>query len=273
MIKSIEPQLKQAKATTILYAPDGILRYIPLAALYDGKQWLIEKYQVNNLIAYSLFNGDSEVNQRQNQFNLRIFAGAFGGKDGETRFGNKGLAASIPEVEQISKTFTNVTKLIERNFSAKATRSQVIGNSIIHLATHAEFNTGSPLDSYILFGDGSRVTLAEISEWQLKDVNLVVLSACETGIGTFGTGAEILGFGYQVQRAGAKAAIASLWTVSDSGTQLLMSGFYQNLKTQNILTALRESQLTMIRNPIKAGEVNFNHPYFWSSFVVIGNSL
>jgi CHAT domain-containing protein len=248
------------------------MRYIPLAALYDGKQWLVEKYQVNNLIAYSLFDGD-----RRSQTNLRIFAGAFGGKEGEIRFGNKGLAASIPEVENITKTFANVTKLTEGDFTATTAKAQVIGKTIVHLATHAEFNTGSPLDSFILFGDGSKVTLAEISEWQLKSADLVVLSACETGIGTLGsglgTGAEILGFGYQVQRAGAKAAIASLWNVSDGGTQLLMSGFYQNLQTKNTLASIQAAQLNMIKKPIKTGEPNFNHPYFWSSFVAIGNGL
>jgi CHAT domain-containing protein len=54
LIKPIEIELIQAKAETILYAPDGRLRYVPLAALYDGKQWLIEKYRISNLIAYIL---------------------------------------------------------------------------------------------------------------------------------------------------------------------------------------------------------------------------
>ena len=52
-----------------------------------------------------------------------------------------------------------------------------------------------------------------------------------------------------------------------------MSGFYQNLQRQNVLTALRESQINMIKKSPQTGEVNFNHPYFWSGFVVIGNSL
>ncbi len=271
MIKPIESDLKAFKPTTILYAPDGVLRYLPLSALYDGNQWLIEKYQVNNLIAYSLFNPNS-----QPRTNFNIAAGAFGGQNGQTRFGGTGLPATIGEVENISKIFPNVAKLTESNFTASAFRGQVLGKNIIHFATHAVFNSGNPLDSYILFGDGSKVTLAEISEWQLKNADLVVLSACETAIGTFGslgTGTEILGFGYQVQRAGARAAIASLWAVSDGGTQVLMNGFYQNFQTQNILNALRNSQINMIKAPITKDKVNFNHPYFWSSFVLIGSGL
>ena len=102
-----------------------------------------------------------------------------------------------------------------------------------------------------------------------------MLSACQTGLGASANGAEILGFGYQVQKAGAKASIASLWTVSDGGTQLLMQAFYENLRKGNpsLSTSLRDAQLSMIHRPIKNGEPNFDHPYFWSAFVLIGNGL
>ncbi len=107
LIKPIEAELKQANADTILYAPDSFLRYVPIAALYDGKQYLIEKYRINNLIAYSLF--DSTHNSLTN---LRIYAGAFGGKAGERKFGQTALPASIPEVEYINATFPNTNKYI-----------------------------------------------------------------------------------------------------------------------------------------------------------------
>jgi CHAT domain-containing protein/Tfp pilus assembly protein PilF len=271
LIKPIETELKQTNADTILYAPDNFLRYVPIAALYDGKQYLIEKYRINNLIAYSLF--DSNHNSLTN---LRTYAGAFGGKAGERKFGQTALPFSIPEVEYITSAFPNTNKYIEQNFTAKTTKEKVAGNSIVHFATHAEFSSQSPLDSYVLFGDGSKITLAEISELPLKDTALIVLSACQTGLSsTLGNGAEILGFGYQVQLAGAKASIASLWSVSDGGTQLLMQEFYKKLQKGNIApsTALREAQLSMIRRPIKERETNYNHPFFWSAFVVIGNGL
>ncbi|WP_197278720.1 tetratricopeptide repeat protein [Pseudanabaena sp. 'Roaring Creek'] len=270
IIKPIEEDLKRAEANTILYAPDGLLRYIPLAALYDGKQWLVEKYRVDNLIAYSLFDPN-----HNSQTNFRIFVGAFGGKGSETRFGLGGLPSTIPEVDNITTGFPNTTKLIEYDFTANATKTNVVGKNIVHLATHAEFKSGSPLDSYILFGDGSKLTLSEVKDWQLKDANLVLLSACQTGIGSLGNGSEILGFGYQVQRAGAKASIASLWKVSDGGTQVLMKSFYENLKKRNITisTSLREAQLAMIHRSVKQGEANYNHPYFWSAFVLIGNGI
>ena len=270
LIKPIEADLRQAKTKTILYSPDGILRYIPLAALYDGKQWLIEQYRINNLISYSLFDSDSKL-----QTNIHILAGAFGGKGGELRGGMGGLPSTIPEVNNIAATFSKTTELIGRDFTADSTKSRVVGQTIVHLATHALFQSGSPLDSYVLFGDDSKVTLSAISDWNLKNIDLVVLSACQTGLGASANGAEILGFGYQVQKAGAKASIASLWTVSDGGTQLLMQAFYENLRKGNpsLSTSLRDAQLSMIHRPIKNGEPNFEHPYFWSAFVLIGNGL
>jgi len=271
LIKPIEAELQQSNTMTILYAPDRFLRYIPLAALYDGKQYLVEKYRINNLIAYSLFDGNQKAIS-----NFRIYAGAFGGKAGERKFGQNTLPASIPEVELITSIFPNSQKYIEQNFTDKTTKEKVAGNTIIHFATHALFNSDNPFESYVLFGDGSKITLAEISDLPLKNTELVVLSACQTGLGgTLGTGAEILGFGYQVQRAGAKASIASLWIVSDDGTKLLMQEFYKNVQKGNMATsaALRDAQLSMIRRPLKEREINYNHPYFWSAFVVIGNGL
>jgi CHAT domain-containing protein len=75
--------------------------------------------------------------------------------------------------------------------------------SIVHLATHAEFLSGAPETSFILFGNGDRVTLRDVSAWSLPNVNLMVLSACQTAVGgQLGNGEEILGFGYQLQRTG-----------------------------------------------------------------------
>ena len=103
-------------------------------------------------------------------------------------------------------------------------------------------------------------------------VDLVVLSACQTALGgVVGGGEEILGFGYQMQRTGAKAAIASLWTVSDGGTQALMDIFYGELSKAKFskVESLRQTQLAMIRN----SKSEFNHPYYWSVFILIGNGF
>ncbi|MEY3302431.1 MAG: tetratricopeptide repeat protein [Pseudanabaena sp.] len=264
LIKPIESELAQAKAQTILYAPDGQLRYVPLAALYNGKQWLVEKYRISNLIAYSLSDFSPQPKTQPS-----ILAGAFGGREGEQKFGQVALPATLTEVKTIAKKFQNSVALTEDNFSRQAIESKLKNHNIIHLATHAEFNTGAPDNSFIIFGNGDKIRLHEITDWQIPNVDLIILSACQTGLGAFGSGVEILGFGYQVQKAGAKNAIASLWSVNDVGTGSLMTAFYAELQKENVAISesLRRSQIALIKSQ------DYNHPYFWSAFFAIGNGL
>jgi len=126
----------------------------------------------------------------------------------------------------------------------------------------------------------------------LQNVNLVVLSACETGVGGLGNGEEILGLGYQIQKAGAKAVIASLWTVNDQSTEILMTAFYNALEQgKTKAEALQAAQTALITNDFSAvggsrGTIavvsnrtglpvspSLNHPYYWAPFILIGNGL
>ncbi|MEE3718402.1 CHAT domain-containing protein [Tumidithrix elongata RA019] len=264
LIKPIEADLKNAKTTTILYAPDGKLRYVPLTALYDGKQFLIENYAVNNLIAYILTDFTPKTSKQPS-----VLAGAFGGKKGEKLFGQDALPASLVEVSEIGKLIENSKALIENNFGRKATEGQLPNYNILHLSTHAEFKSGDPDNSFILFGNGDILRLREISELKMPNIELIVLSACETAVVKSGSGVEILGFGYQIQKAGAKSAIASLWRVNDAGTQSLMQAFYGYVKQgdRSKASALRQAQIDLIRGK------QFSHPFYWSPFILIGNGL
>ena len=166
-----------------------------------------------------------------------------------------------------------------------------------HLATHASFNPGLPEDSFILFGDSSHITLRDVGRWNFPNVDLVVLSACETAVGDIadGNGIEILGLGYRMKEAGADAAIASLWDVSDGGTQILMNAFYANLNQRmSKAEALRQAQIALITGDLTASGVDrragievissrtrlpltvadrLSHPYYWAPFILIGNGL
>ena len=304
LIKPIEKDLDTAKTKTIIYAPDGQLRYIPLAALHDRKQWLVERYRVNNITAASL----TDLNTKP-QRELSVLAGAYttSGKKhnfaiGDEQFNFAGLPYAEMEVSKLAETISETTQLRDEGFSFKITKPKMDDYAIVHFATHAAFLKGQPEKSFILFGNGDRISLTDIKEGafgSLKKVDLFVLSACETGVGgNFGTGAEILGFGYLMQTAGARAAIASLWKVNDSGTQALMNTFYATL-TNNAITkaeALRQAQIALITGNYKtvAGNRgsnlvaieqrirqglpndvanNLSHPYYWASFILIGNGL
>lgn len=302
LIKPLENDLTTAEAEAILYAPDGQLRYVPLAALHDGEKWLVQRYRINNITAASLTDLNTAPQYKPSDRNsLKVLAGAFArGRYSFTVRGESFDFAGLPfagtEVENLAKTVPTTTQLIDQAFTPEVTVPKMDGYNIVHLATHAAFVVGTPDDSFILFGNGERITLRDIQKWSLKNVDLVVLSGCETGLGgKLGNGEEILGLGYQMQRAGARAAIASLWSVDDGGTQALMTAFYAGL-TQGNLTkaeALRQAQMALITgnyatstqqrgigvqqrtNSNLPAEVNaqLSHPYYWAPFILIGNGL
>ncbi|MCL1491077.1 MAG: tetratricopeptide repeat protein [Pseudanabaena sp. Salubria-1] len=266
LIQPFEAELRELKIDTIIYAPDGQLRYIPLSALHDGKQWLVERYRVNNITAESLTSFTPKPLAKP-----RILAGAFGGKAGDkTRAGFDGLPATLIEVQKIASLFPNTTTFTEAEFSKQITETKANSHTILHLATHGQLSVGTPEDSFILFGNGEKATIREIQDWSLSNVDLVILSACQSGIGSkLGTGVEILGLGYQMQAAGARVAIASLWLVNDVGTQALMTAFYSELQKGDVTVteALRRAQVSLIKSP------QYNHPNYWSAFFAIGNGL
>jgi CHAT domain-containing protein len=289
LIKPIEKDLAQAKTKTIIYAPDGQLRYIPLAALHDGNQWLVQRFRINNITALSLTDFNTKP-----QPQIQILAAAFADtkrsvtvKLGEQRYTFQGLEFAGREVEGIASTIRNTKKVLNEQFNPGIIYS-MNDYSIVHLATHAAFVVGQPEDSLIMFGDGTYVTLRDVQNWNLSQVDLMVLSACETGLGKklgdLGDGKEILGFGYQIQRTGARSAIASLWVVDDGGTQALMDNFYTILPKRNTTKAeaLRQAQIALITGSKKALEKqqstsaagnDFSHPYYWAPFILIGNGL
>ncbi len=296
LIKPIENELAQAGAKTIIYAPDGQLRYIPLAALYDGKQWLVERFRINNITAASLTNITAQPHTEPRVLAAAFTKGLYTIGFGKRQMTFKGLSYAEDEIAGLAAAIPQTTQLLNQRFSPEATIPQMNQYSIVHLATHAAFLLGEPEDSYILFGNGKLVTLKDVQKWSLKNVDLVVLSACETGIGgKLGNGEEILGFGYQIQLTGAKAAIASLWDVNDGSTQLLMDAFYSGLRTGKMpkAEALRQAQIALITNNYSAfaGKQDtqiitdrasdrpqptynrLNHPYYWAPFILIGNGL
>lgn len=294
LIKPFESELKQANIQTIVYAPDEGLRYIPLAALFDGKQWLVEKYRINNITSASLTDFSPHPSSTP-----RVLGAAATVKR-DVLIGDRTVSfAAIPyaktEVENIAAQL-NTTKLIDTDFTEQALTGKLNSHNIVHLATHGHFEVGQPEQSFILLGDGTKSTISDIGAWTLTNVNLVVLSACETAIGGQGNrakGIEIFGLGYQIHNAGASAAIASLWKVSDGGTQKMMDAFYTAVKTGKVSNAeaLRQAQVAMITGNLeKLGQarglieirprsrsadvsLKLSHPYYWAPFILIGNGL
>jgi CHAT domain-containing protein/Tfp pilus assembly protein PilF len=302
VIAPLENDLATLGVENIIFAPDGVLRYVPLAALHDGDQWLVERFSFNQITAASETDFAAAPRDDRSLLAAACSACTFSVNVGDDIFNFGDLPATRQEVELLAEQVPGTEVLIDGDFTPDQFQGLLSRYSLIHLATHGLFVSGSPDESFLLFGDGQSVNLRQINrQWRQLDADLVVLSACETALGSaeLGNGVEVLGLGFQLQRVGAKAVVASLWRVNDRGTQALMAEFYAALINANTpmtkAQALQAAQVALIQNqsvttggPLRAGArpvaedgralgtpalPGYSHPYYWAAFILIGNGL
>lgn len=148
---------------------------------------------------------------------------------------------------------------------------------MLHVASHFVLKSGRPELSSLILGDGSRLSLADISRENLRfdAFDLVALSACQTAIGgeLDVTGREVESLGARAQQQGAHAVLATLWRVSDGSTSAFMGHFYKARSNGqlNAAEALREAQLRFISTDHATTKLRYPAPYFWAPFVLMGN--
>ncbi|MEL6900531.1 MAG: tetratricopeptide repeat protein [Cyanobacteria bacterium J06606_4] len=296
LIAGLEDDLAQLKTKTIIYAPDGALRYIPLAALHDGSQWLAERFAITHITTQSISDFDTPPSPDRRLLAAACARCSFSPTVNDEPYRFRDLPFAGAEVDNLAAQIPTADVLVDEAFGKVETENRLGSYNLIHLATHGAFVSDSPDDSFLLFGDGEIATLREIRSWNLRQTDLVVLSACETGVGSqdLGSGVEVLGLGYQIQQAGAKAAIASLWQVNDNGTQLLMDNFY-NAFTAGMpkAAAIQQAQLNLIngeggtlqqdprgglapastQGTLPESQKGTRHPHYWAPFILIGNGL
>jgi CHAT domain-containing protein len=246
---------------TLVFVLDGKLRNIPMAALHDGKQYLIEKYAVALSPGLQLIAAHSFQEHKIN---------AIVGGISESRSGFAALPAVESEVKQISKTIPS-NLLLNQQFTSRALGDRVKSGSagVVHLATHGQFSSRLE-DTYLLTWDG-QVNVKELSELltnrsgdSSKAIELLVLSACDTATGD---DRAVLGLAGLAVKSGARSTVATLWPVKDKAAEMLMTTFYQQLRQAKTTKAeaLRQAQINLIRKS------DFRDPFFWSAFVLVGN--
>jgi len=264
LIRPIEKDLATSNIKTLVFVPDGGLRNIPIAALYDGERYLVEKYSV--AIAPGLQLVDPKPLDRS-QLQL-IAVGLTEARQGFTALPGVGqefqrIGEQIPTKVLMNDAFT------QSNFQQQL---KTFPFPVIHIGTHGEFSSKAE-DTFILTWN-DRINVNELDELLRGDlqqrgagtIELLVLSACKTAAGD---DRAALGLAGVAVRAGARSTVASLWSVSDEATAELMSRFYYELTHSQVTKAeaLRRAQDAVLHNP------NFAHPYFWSAFVMVGNWL
>ncbi len=264
LIRPIEASLAKSQVKTLVFVLEGKLRNLPMAALYDGQRYLIESYSVAVTPGLQLLGPQAPLQKN----NLRALVGALT----DARQGFVALPGVAVETQGIA-THLAVTKLLNQSFTQTQLQTQLqdSGLPIVHLATHGQFS--SNLDKTFILTwddrltvDGIRKSLKLRSEKSQQPIELLVLSACETAEGD---DRAALGLAGLAVRSGARSTLASLWSVNDASTADLMVKFYQALTRADTskAEALRQSQLALLRSS------EYQHPFYWAAFILIGNWL
>ncbi len=272
LIRPIEPDFANSDIKTLVFVLDGVLRNIPMAALHDGKQYLIEKYSI--ALAPGLQLIDPKKLPRNH---LRVLIAGLT----QARSGFPALENVAQELKAIKSKIPTSKVLLDQDFTSANLQSEIKSNffPIVHIATHGQFSSIAA-ETFILAWD-HRIGVEQLDQLlqlgekdQQQAIELLVLSACETATGDKRAALGIAGMAI---RSGARSTLATLWAISDEATLKLMDNFYQQLtKTKDNsqldahLTkaeALRRAQLSLLHNP------RYQHPIYWAPFILVGNWL
>jgi len=290
--RPVDQEARRAGARRLVLWLDGSLRYIPFAALNDGKHYLLDRYTIETYVP----RGDSTDA-------AAVMPASSTGKGALTVRG-LGLTRAVGGYQALPAMADELCDVVRGPIEGLEMRGRTCprdqyGNgalagagfadgaftaarlesllaerrdfTVLHLGTHFSLRPGNARRSFLLLGDGTRLTLDAIAGLDFHDLQLVTLSACQSGLGgaTTDDGREVEGLSAIVQRRGAQRVVSSLWRVEDRSTARLMRELYGFLPKEDgdAAAALRRAQLRLraVRDP--SGHP-FDHPYFWGGFLV-----
>jgi len=264
LIQPAEVDLARNQIKTLVFVLDGVLRNLPMAALYDGKQYLVEKYSVAITPGLQLLETRSLSRRKIKALTAGLT---------DARQGFSALPGVKSEIDQIGVEIP-AEVLLNQNFSEVNLQKEVRENSfpIIHLATHGQFSS-NPEETFILtwnekinVRDFEQLLKGARGKGNVNKVDLLVLSACQTAAGD---SRAALGLAGVAVRSGASSTLATLWSVRDESTAKLMVEFYRELAQPGVskAEALRLGQLALLKEP------QYEHPFYWAPFILVGNWL
>ncbi|MDZ8186188.1 MAG: CHAT domain-containing protein [Nostoc sp. ChiSLP02] len=263
LIRPVEAELAENEVKTLVFVLDGALRNVAIAALYDGNNYLVEKYSIALTPGLELL-GPRPLRQSK----LKTLAAGLT----EARHG----FTSLPNVSDELKTIESEVPsevLLNQTFTSSALRKLIdsVPFSVVHLATHGQFSSNAD-ETFVLAWD-KPIKLNELKDLLRsreqttpEPIELLVLSACETADGDKRAALGLAGMAIQ---AGARSTLASLWSLDDESGARLISQFYKELATKQVTKAeaLRQAQLSLLKDP------DYRHPVHWAAYVLLGNWL
>lgn len=262
IVRPLEKDLNAMPIDTLVFVPDGPLRTIPMAALHDGNQFLINRYPIAITPSLNLTDPRPINREHANLLSLGVT---------QPVQGFPGLPYVSDELDAI-KALYGGKLLLNSQFQLSSLETELKKGpfSIVHIASHGHFG-GSSEESYLLAFD-EKFTMARLSEYvglfRFRDepLDLLTLSACETAAGD---DRAALGLAGVAVRAGAKSALATLWHVNDPASYQLIAEFYRQLQNPAVSRAgaLQAAQLKLL------DDIRFDHPGYWAPFLLINNWL
>lgn len=258
----IEPIAGELSTSRLIIIPHGILHYLPFTALTDGKQYLGERFVITTLPSASILPLLDE-NRASRRTPLVL-----GNPASDANLDN--LPAGEAEAQAVATLYGDAAYI-----GAEATETLVKEQAgrfgVLHIASHAEFNPTAPLQSGLyLAPDGTNDGLLHVDEvygLDLTATDLVVLSACETNIGDVSPGDDIVALNRAFLFAGAQTVVASLWSIDDQATSMLMTRFYSYLNEGwGEAEALRQAQIDL-----RTEHPEYGHPFYWAAFALSGD--
>lgn len=307
-LKSLEMlPAAEGRAPTLLWSLDDALRYLPMAALYDGQRFLVERFN-NVLFTPESYGHMTDLPLLNGPKPSALAAGLSKG------YGGLSALPGVPtELDSVAHDPTlpeshgpmDGTVLSNDRFTLAALQSELGGQgfSVVHIASHFVVETGSGQQPFLMLG-GKDAGEQDGYEWNLSDMEnstitfhgtrLLTLSACSTGKDYKSrNGLEMDSLGMIAQQKDAEAVLATLWDVNDASTSQFMRDFYKrwvNNPAEGKAEALRQVQLSFLRRssePSNAAEsrgveavqdlpptvraAGYSHPFYWAPFVLIGN--
>ncbi len=271
IIRPIEQDLEalrqSGQVNTLVFVLDDTLRDIPLSVLYNQQEYLVEKYALAVIPNRQLF----DPRPRQKQLKV-LTAGVSEGQivDGIEFAALPYVPSELADIQQLADVSTE--PILNQTFTEGKLEQQIDSAtfSIVHIATHGEFNS-DPDETYVLVW-GKRVKVRDLDQIlqinnpdSLQVIELLILSACETAQGNRRAALGLAGVAAQAR---VRTTLASLWKVNDLATAEFMTKFYEALRDgATVAQALQQTQIYFLSDP------DWRRPYFWAPFVIIGNWL
>ncbi len=250
------------KIDTLVFVPDGSLRTIPMAALHDGKQFLIAKYALATTPGLTLTDPRALKRGTIKALSMGLT---------ESVQGFTPLPNVLEELQAIKQIYGGTTLINEEFLISRLEKELREGQfTIVHIASHGQFANDVKKTFVLTFDD--KLTMDRLDQFvgllRFRDepLGLLTLSACETAAGD---DRAALGLAGVAIKAGARSAVATLWFINDQASSDLVAEFYRQIQDPSVskAAALQRAQLKMIGDPV------YRHPAYWAAFLLLNNWL